>query len=87
MKGKLLVAIVFEVSTSKYKAHMMNLNKTSLTTSQKIECAAKVIAMQEHSGKTQLSQEYNLSRPTLYELLSYLKAVLCYAICKLKRLF
>jgi len=47
---------------------MTNLNKTPLTTSQKIECAAKVVAMQEHGEKTLLSQEYNLSRPTLYEL-------------------
>jgi len=37
MKGKLLVAIIFEVSTSKYKADMTNLNKTPLTTSQKIK--------------------------------------------------
>jgi len=29
---------------------------------------AKVIAMQEHGEKTQLNQEYNLSRATLYEL-------------------
>lgn len=46
---------------------MTGLHRTSLTTSQKVECAASVLAQQgEHGAKTQLSQFYGISRPSVY---------------------
>ncbi|MCN4144689.1 MAG: hypothetical protein LC437_06440 [Thiohalomonas sp.] len=45
---------------------MTGLHNTDLTTSQKIEFSAKVLANQGlHGPVTQMSQEYGLSRPTL----------------------
>ncbi len=48
---------------------MTGLHNTDLTTSQKIEFSAKILASQgSHGAKTQLSQEYEVSRPTLYRV-------------------
>jgi len=46
---------------------MTGLHRTPLTTSEKIECAARSLAGQdEHGGKTGLSETYGISRPTVY---------------------
>ena len=46
---------------------MTVLQRTDLTTSQKIECAAAAVARQhEHGAKTALSERYEISRPTVY---------------------
>lgn len=46
---------------------MTGLHRTALTTPQKIECAANVLARQgEHGSVTALSEEFGLSRPTIY---------------------
>ena len=46
---------------------MTGLHRTPLTTPQKIECAANVLARQgEHGSVTALSEEFGLSRPTIY---------------------
>jgi hypothetical protein len=46
---------------------MTGLHRTALTTPQKVECAASALAQQqEHGIKTQLSQAYGISRPTVY---------------------
>ncbi len=48
---------------------MTGLHNTDLTTSQKIEFSAKVLANQGlHGSVTQLSQEYEISRPTIYQV-------------------
>ncbi|MCN4144831.1 MAG: hypothetical protein LC437_07245, partial [Thiohalomonas sp.] len=45
------------------------MHKTNLTTPQKIEFSAKVLPNQGlHDSVTQMSQEYGLSRPTLYRV-------------------
>ncbi len=47
---------------------MTGLHRTALTTSQKMECAAKALAGQEaHGTITQLSRQFGISRPTVYE--------------------
>ena len=47
---------------------MTGLHRTPLTTSQKVQCAAKALAGQEvHGTLSALSREFGLSRPTLYE--------------------
>ena len=46
---------------------MTVLQRTDLTTSQKVQCAAAAVAGQHALGsKTALSQAYDISRPTLY---------------------
>lgn len=46
---------------------MTGLHRTVLTTPQKIECAANILARQgEHGSVTALSEEFGLSRPTIY---------------------
>ena len=46
---------------------MTELHRTPLTTSQKIECAASVLArQQEHGAKRELGRTYGISRPTVY---------------------
>lgn len=46
---------------------MTVLQRTDLTTSQKIQCAAAVLTGQhEHGSKTTLSEAYGISRPTVY---------------------
>ena len=46
---------------------MTGLHRTALTTPQKIECAANVLARQgEHGSVTALGEEFGLSRPTIY---------------------
>ena len=46
---------------------MTVLQRTALTTSQKIQCAAAALAGQSgHGSKTALSEEYEVSRPTVY---------------------
>jgi len=46
---------------------MTGLHRTVLTTPQKIECAANVLARQgKHGSVTALSEEFGLSRPTIY---------------------
>ena len=46
---------------------MTVLQRTDLTTSQKVQCAAAAVAGQHTLGsKTALSQAYEISRPTLY---------------------
>jgi hypothetical protein len=45
------------------------LHRTPLTTSQKVECAAKTLAGQEvHGTISAVSREFGLSRPTVYEV-------------------
>ena len=47
---------------------MTGLHRTPLTTSQKIECAAKALAGQvAHGTLTLVSREYGISRPTVYK--------------------
>ena len=46
---------------------MTVLQRTDLTTSQKIQCAAAAVAGQQaHGSKTALSETYEISRPTVY---------------------
>ena len=46
---------------------MTVLQRTNLTTSQKIQCAAAAVAGQHaHGSKTALSETYEISRPTVY---------------------
>ena len=46
---------------------MTVLQRTDLTTSQKIHCAAAAVAGQHaHGSKTALSETYEISRPTVY---------------------
>ena len=46
---------------------MTVLQRTDLTTSQKVQCAAAALAGQpEHGSKTALSEAYEISRPTVY---------------------
>ena len=47
---------------------MTNLNRTPLTTSQKVDCAIDVLSMQAHGDKKELSERHGVSRPTLYEV-------------------
>lgn len=47
---------------------MTNLNRTPLTTSQKVDCAIDVLSMQAYGDKKELSERYGVSRPTLYEV-------------------
>ncbi len=47
---------------------MTTLTRTGLTTAEKIECAASVLALQAQGDKTRLSEDYGVSRPTLYEV-------------------
>ena len=48
---------------------MTGLHNTNLTTPQKIECTAKALANQGlHGSVTHLSQEYKISRPTIYQV-------------------
>ena len=48
---------------------MTGLHNTKLTTPQKIEFSAKALANQGlHGSVTQLSQEYEISRPTIYQV-------------------
>ena len=47
---------------------MTALTQTDLTTVEKIECAARVLAQQAHGDKTRLSNDFGVSRPTLYEV-------------------
>jgi len=47
---------------------MSGLHRTRLTTSQKVEFSAKAVADKTVYGKvSQLSQQYHLSRPTVYQ--------------------
>jgi len=47
---------------------MTGLHRTPLTTSQKVQCAAKALAGQDvHGTMSALSDEFGISRPTLYE--------------------
>ena len=56
---------------------MTGLHNTDLTTSQKIEFSSKVLANQEiHGSVTQLSQEYEISRPTIYQVQKTTEALL-----------
>ena len=56
---------------------MTVLQRTDLTTSQKIECAATAVARQhEHGAKTALSEAYEISRPTVYAVGATAEAVL-----------
>ena len=55
---------------------MTVLNRTDLTTVEKIECAARVLAQQAHGDKTRLSDDLGISRPTLYEVERSTQAVL-----------
>jgi hypothetical protein len=44
------------------------LNRTSLSSSDKLNCLAKVAVCQAHGGISQLSTEFNLSRKTIYQV-------------------
>jgi len=47
---------------------MTGLHRTPLTTTQKVECAAQALAGQGvHGTLSALSEEFGISRPTLYE--------------------
>jgi hypothetical protein len=47
---------------------MTGLHRTPLTTSQKVECAAMALVGQDiHGTVSALSEQFNISRPTLYE--------------------
>ena len=45
---------------------MTCLNRTDLTTPQKVQCSIQALLAQLHGGMSVLSQKVNLSRPTLY---------------------
>jgi len=48
---------------------MSGLHRTPLTTSQKVECAAQALAGQDcHGSVSAVGREFNLSRPTVYEV-------------------
>jgi len=48
---------------------MTRLHRTALTLSEKIECAVSALTNQEeHGAITDLSREFGLSRPTVYEV-------------------
>ena len=56
---------------------MTVLQRTDLTTSQKIQCAAAAVAGQhEHGSKTALSETYEISRPTVYAVGATAESVL-----------
>ena len=56
---------------------MTVLERTDLTTSQKIQCAAAAVAGQhEHGSKTALSETYEISRPTVYAVGATAESVL-----------
>ena len=56
---------------------MTVLQRTDLTTSQKIQCAAAAVAGQyEHGSKTALSETYEISRPTVYAVGAAAESVL-----------
>lgn len=56
---------------------MTVLQRTDLTISQKIECAAAVVARQhEHGSKTAMSEAYVVSRPTVYAAAATAQSVL-----------
>jgi hypothetical protein len=56
---------------------MTGLHRTSLTTAQKVECAALSLAGQEvHGSMSALSERFGLSRPTLYQARHTASAVL-----------
>ena len=56
---------------------MTVLQRTDLTTSQKIQCAAAAVAGQHaHGSKTALSETYEISRPTVYAVGAAAQSVL-----------
>ena len=56
---------------------MTVLQRTDLTTSQKIQCAAAAVAGQHaHGSKTALSEAYEISRPTVYAVGAAVESVL-----------
>ena len=56
---------------------MTVLQRTDLTTSQKIQCAAAAVAGQHaHGSKTALSETYEISRPTVYAVGTAAESVL-----------
>ena len=56
---------------------MTVLQRTNLTTSQKIQCAAAAVAGQHaHGSKTALSERYEISRPTVYAVGAAAESVL-----------
>ena len=57
---------------------MTVLQRTDLTTSQKIQCAAAAVAGQQHAhgSKTALSETYEISRPTVYAVGAAAESVL-----------
>ena len=56
---------------------MTVLQRTDLTTSQKIQCAAAAVAGQHaHGSKTALSETYEISRPTVYAVGAAARSVL-----------
>ena len=47
---------------------MTGLHRTALTTSQKVQCAARALAGQEvHGTVSELARQFNISRPTVYD--------------------
>ncbi len=56
---------------------MTGLHRTNLTTPQKIDVSAKAVAGQAiHGSVTQLSDEFNISRPTIYNLQESIQKIL-----------
>ena len=56
---------------------MTVLQRTDLTTSQKIQCAAAAVSGQHaHGSKTALSEAYEISRPTVYAVGAAAESVL-----------
>ena len=62
---------------------MSGLHRTPLTTSQKVDCAAQALAGQEvHGTVSELSRQYGVSRPTLYQAREVAGAVLAQHFAK-----
>lgn len=55
---------------------MTCLERTDLTTAQKVQCAAQALVRQAHGAITALGIEFNLSRPTVYQAAARAEAVL-----------
>jgi hypothetical protein len=55
---------------------MTRLNRTDLTIAQRVQCAAQAFAQQAFGTITRLSEEFGLSRPTIYEAAASAEAVL-----------
>ena len=55
---------------------MTCLERTDLTTAQKVQCAVQALARQAHGAITALGIQFTLSRPTVYQAAASAEAVL-----------